>query len=155
MPYTGSPPTFAAGEKSGVSAKLNQLRDAIRGFSDPWTAYTPTWTQSATITCTGTAAHVQVGKFVTVRFNLTASSAGTAGQPNKLTLPVTAKAIAAGGGSFYYFDAGTAHYAGFVHLDSTTTCIFYRSGDADKFGIAGPTVASGDMLTGVVTYEAA
>ena len=121
-----------------------------------WPTFTTTWTQQATIAKTGEAAYMQVGKLVVVRFALSAASAGTAGQAIKLTLPVTAKAHGAGGGAFWYFDAGTAHYTGFIHLDTTSTCAFYRSGDTNMFGsVAGPTVANTDIFTGLFAYEAA
>lgn len=71
---------------STVKARL----DAV-GPLGAWTAYTPTVTQSATITKSVTYGfYMRVGRTIHGVFFLTASSAGTAGNNVQVGLPVAA-----------------------------------------------------------------
>lgn len=123
-----------------------------------WAAWTPTWTQSATITKTITrATYTRFGRMITAYFNLTATSAGTAANAvNISNLPVAAATGAPIVGSWWYLDAGTTVYVGSTHGISTTSVEFTVSGNANPFGVTpGLTIASGDVFQATVTYEAA
>lgn len=121
--------------------------------------YTPVWTQSTTITHTKNWAQYTVfGKLVTASIKLTSTTAGTAGQIIKVTLPVNA--------SSNNFILGTAVLTGvagvsgrFALYDTSTTMVFGGAiGGANAptgdYGTS-TTVASGNVLHIALTYEAA
>jgi hypothetical protein len=127
--------------------------------STGWTSYTPTWTQGATISKTVSySKYVQIGKTVIWTFELNASSAGTAGQPQNLTLPVTAASQTSVQGTFRFLDSLVGYYVGHARGASLTTVQFWRDQGGLAFGddsSLDPTVANNDVLSGFVTYEAA
>jgi hypothetical protein len=101
---------------------------------------------------------MRAGRLITARFTLTASSAGTSTNFVTVTLPVTAAtpASVAQAGTFMVIDAGTTLYAGSLVLVSGTLARFLVSGNTDYLGVAPAyTIASGDTISGVLTYEAA
>ena len=83
------------------------------------------------------------------------TGSGVAGQPITVSLPAVAAAIGAGGGTFYCFDPGVAHWVGAANVAATTYCAMYRDGATDKFGVAGPTLGAADVVSMSVTYEIA
>lgn len=130
--------------------------------SPPWTGYTPTWTQGATITNTiAEADYAQDGRTITAAVNLTATSAGTANNPIIINLPVPARVAGGTKGSFAFQDASTGNiYAGSALLISTTTMAFVGSAAATTlFGQTGSAFAlaigTGDGLSAIVTYQSA
>lgn len=124
-----------------------------------WSAWTPVWTQSATITKTIVLArYFQFGKLVIARAVMTATSGGTAGQVVNVSIPVTAQGSGGTVGNFVIQDASpNTFYAGTVVMATTTTLGFVVDGTAGNLFGATPaiTTASGDGLSFTVFYEAA
>jgi hypothetical protein len=123
-----------------------------------WVDYTPTLTQSATITKTiSNARYCQIQKTVFVQVYLIATSAGTAGNIVKIGLPIAARAAnSSTTGIAQLYDASTnIMYVSSAYLDSTTACAFlYQTGN--PFGVSPAiTIAAGDQLQMNLTYEVA
>lgn len=163
--------TFVAGQVL-TAAELNT--------AGAWQSYTPTWTQSATITkTTDWARYTQLGKWVQGSIKMTASSAGTANNKILVGLPVTASANNFIIGSMliyndseandkYRWDSGCALY------ESSTTMSFSPRSDSGTLAVrttgdvrfgqnytvtttptTGFTIASNDVLWIQFAYEAA
>jgi hypothetical protein len=113
--------TFVAGQVL-TAAELNN--------AGTWQDYTPTWTQSATITKTvNWARYMQFNKFVCVQVKMTASSAGTANNKILVGLPVNASSNNYLMGSFTYFaESLTLDQILFSHViyESTSTVSFFN-----------------------------
>lgn len=122
-----------------------------------WTAYTPTLTQSATLTKTVTrATYTQIVKTVIGAANLAITSSGTASNAIVVGLPVAA-AVSAGlsVGSFWYSAAGT-NYSGDAVLTTSTTVSLISTGGTNYFGVnPAVTAVSGHTITINFSYEAA
>lgn len=115
--------TFVAGQVL-TAAELNSL--------GVWSDYTPTWTQSATITkTTNFARYTQLGKLVVGSLKMTASSAGTANNKILVGLPVSASADNHIIGTMYYYDQSIAYRF------ETRTAI-YESSSAMAFSTGNP-----------------
>lgn len=90
-----APRTWVAGE-TVTAALLNvHLRDNLNTFSDPWTAYTPTWTATTTNPTLGNGsiegAYILVGRLVIWRMKVVFGSTTSVGSGlYQFTLPVTA-----------------------------------------------------------------
>lgn len=151
--------TFVSGQVL-TAAELN----TAGAFSN----YTPTWTQSATITkTTNWARYTQLGKWVQVSVKMTATSAGTANNKILVGLPVNASANNFMIGTCFFVDVSeTPDQAkpGLATLESTSTASFFvtndysldaslRMGQTGGGGLA--TVASGDIVYVQFSYEAA
>lgn len=132
-----------------------------------WTTYTPTWTQSATITKTvNWARYVQIGKLVTGSIKMTSSSAGTSANKIIVGLPVTASTNNFQLGTAMYTVSTTGMYPLHVLYESTTTMAFLASYSSTapttttRFGTGSSganatTIASGDTINIQFSYEAA
>lgn len=168
MPYTSSPPTFAAGEMPPTS-KFNNIRDFMRAFTDPFTAYTPTLKDAtnatlANWTCAGR--YLQAGKLAIVQFDLLAgSSPGVGTGVWRLNLPVNARTGSPNPwhqGGFTVVDASTGSLtSGRVSIDGAGYFgLWYQSalvnGSQTGLAAAAPiTWAAGDRIVGSFLYEAA
>lgn len=126
---------------------------------DGWTSYTPTLTQSATLTKTiNYAKYQRVGRLIFMTVNLAITSAGTAGNAILVGLPVTAASSSGIIGSFRYFDSGSAIYVGTASADGGSTSVtrLFAPSSSAAFGInPAVTAASGDTVEVSITYEAA
>lgn len=168
--FTDNPPTFAVGEKAGVAAKLNTLRDFARAFTDAFTAYTPTLKDStnatlANWTCTGR--YFQAGKLVLVQFDLLAgSSPGVGTGAWRINLPVNARTGVPQpwhqAGGFTATDASPlAFTTGRISIDGAGYFgCWYQSAlvNGSQTALAGGapiTWAANDRITGSFWYEAA
>lgn len=129
-----------------------------------WQDYTPTWTQSATITKTvNWARYTQLNKLVIVSIKMTASSAGTASNAIKIGLPVNASSNNHLMGTAIYTSTTPINQPLFAIYDSTSTVVFLPTAAADTptdyLGTSGYavaiTVASGAIMYMNLTYEAA
>lgn len=147
--------------KAGALAKASNWTDVFALDTDAWTTYTPTWTQSATITKTISAArYMREGRKITVKVQLIATGAGTANNPVLVGLPVAASLSAGAVGAFYFLDSGTAQYGGTAYLDSASVLRFYQGGSSTaQFGQTGggftTAIAAGDQIDFTVVYESA
>lgn len=144
---------WTAGTTSGqvlTSATLNTIGAA-------WVDYTPTLTQSATVTKTiNHARYCQIQKTVIVQIFLIATSAGTASQNVAVGLPFTAKSTNSFIGSGFVYDANTnTMYNILPTADAGPTfTMFYQTGN--NFGSSpAVTLANGDQLRFQLAYEIA
>lgn len=131
---------------------------AAKVAAETWTSWTPGLSQSGAVaTSSASGDYIQLGTLVIARFALTASAAGTAGNAITVTgLPATADASGYAVGSARLSDVGTAIYGCVAYLASTTTLTFFGDNDLGALG-QNPSfaLASGDVITGTVTYQAA
>ena len=131
--------------------------------SSVWISYTPTLSQSANVTFTTNESRYKLidNNTVVWTFKLTATSAGTAANVVKLSLPITPAAgfdyFVVGDG--YIFDANTSlGYTCSIPLINTSPGeISFSSGSgttANYFGVTPAiTLASGDTISGTITYR--
>lgn len=152
--------TFVAGQVL-TAAELNS--------AGSWSTYTPTFTQSATITKTvNWARYMQLNDLVIVNLKMTASSAGTANNEIKVGLPVNASANNFLMGTMLFMDdsfSGDPVSFSIAVYDSTSAVKFRRPAAdqseelADYVGLTASgqafTIASGDAIWVQLTYEAA
>lgn len=167
--------TFTAGQVL-TAAELNT--------AGAWENYTPSWTQSATISKTvNWARYTQLGKWVQGSIKMTATSAGTANNKILVGLPITASSnnLIIGQMTFlddsanndqqpsvscYYETSTTMSF--FPYVLSSSTLVVPTGGIQGltaKFGqdytsgggsaVTGITVASGDIIYIQFMYEAA
>lgn len=127
--------------------------------SEAWTAYTPTLTQSATVTKTVQYAKYQrVGRTIHLAGRLDATSAGTAANTVVVGLPVAAASSLGVFGSGHIYDSSTTtrYVCSFIGV-STTTASFAHDTSGGNFWGAAPNIAlaAGDVLQFAVSYEAA
>lgn len=161
-----TPRTWVTGELVTAALLNTHLKDNLNAIvpngPDAWTSYTPTLTQSATVTKTVTrAAYMKVGRLVVVSFNLSVTGTGTASNAVLIGLPlaaVNASDNIVGNGLLYDSSAGLA-YVGSIVLASTTTIAMYGPATS-PVGYLGTQqftagLASSDRITGTVMYEAA
>lgn len=165
MAYT-TPRTWVTGELVTAALLNTHLRDNLSAAFplgvDAWTTYTPTLTQSATVTKTGTYAKYQrAGRWITVQVFLTVTGAGTAANAVLVGLPVTAafgsSPLEVGTGTVFDSSANLA-YKGNAIMASTSTVQFRASGTSTSvLGVTdfAAALASGDTVAMTVTYEAA
>ena len=155
--------TFVAGQVL-TAAELNT--------AGAWQDYTPSWTQSATISKTvNWARYTQIGKWVQGSVKMTATSAGTANNKVLVGLPVSASSNNFVVGSMVVYDNGTKYQFGYnipALFESSTTMSFGMyftdsTGTAATIDIrfgqnsvssTGLVVASGDIFYIQFSYEA-
>lgn len=169
IPSAGNRPPASWGVQ--VNANFDAVYDDVLAKLGVWSTYTPTWTQSATITKTVVRnEYIKLGRFASGVVQLSATSAGTANGQIKVTTPVTAKwASNQPIGSGYFYN-GSTNIPLIVMLDTTTTFSFLQTVSAGPaFGTAAfwttfnatdntsitPTVASGNAITFHYKFEAA
>jgi hypothetical protein len=129
-----------------------------------WGTWTPTVTQSGTVTHTATVArYSQVGKLIVAQAVLNITGTGTATNTITVSLPVNSfTASAAPMGSGNLGDVSTGIQWGFVALTATASTVQFISGNGSATGFLGGSgggftaaLASGDVLIFNLVYEAA
>lgn len=147
---------------AGAKILASDLLGIFSTDTGAWTTYTPTWTQSATISHTvNHAVYMKIGRLVATSVYLTATSAGTANNSVLVTLPVTAaRAGMVVGGGFFLFDASAStFYTGIPLNASTTTVAFYANAVTASIGQTGGSftaaIATNDQLRFNLVYESA
>lgn len=167
MAWPATVPTFVAGATTGVVAKLNDLRDALKAVGDPWTSYTPTWTAASVNPAIGdgtlTGKYVAAGKLIHFRIVITMGGTTTYGTGQWfLTLPV-APVGTLGRAQFVasFYDSGTADRTGVATWVAGSTRLdlhFLQTAGSAMAGVSATvphTWATGDQLVVSGTYEAA
>lgn len=122
-----------------------------------WTGYTPTLTQSATVTKTvNRAAYMKVGRTVKVNGYLSVTSAGTAANNVSVGLPVAPSADLQVG-SAYILDTSTSTRYICTCLTFGGVLIFqHDTSGLNNFGVTpAVTLANGDAIAYSIEYEAA
>lgn len=133
------------------------ILDNLRAIAE-WTSYTPTVTQSGSVTKTVTYAKYRTfGGTTEVIVYLSLTGSGTTNNAITVSLPttcVTSTTLSVGSG--FYLDSGTATYPIGVLIASTTTVNFLRQDTqpGNSFG-QDPNfaAASGDVLRFHCVYE--
>lgn len=163
-----TPATWVAGAVL-TAAQLNaQVRDNLNaafplGAPDvAWTGYTPTLTQSATVTKTVTyAKYTRVGRTIIGSVYLTVTGTGTASNAIKVGAPVAAAATGLILGPAYVFDTSAALlYTAVATLSSTTEIQMLGTVNGAATPVLGAlgftaALASGDLVLVNFQYEAA
>jgi hypothetical protein len=147
------------GTVTGLDGSSNEsagLTIAVAG-----SAWTPQLNQDDDITSTVThARYMRLGKLLIAWFNISATAAGSAGNAIEIQdLPVAAASADGIAGWARYNDStgATANYNAFLYGQSTTSVRFRQEGTTSPLGTVGGgvTVASGDLIQGVLVYETA
>jgi hypothetical protein len=149
--------TFVDGEV--LTATL--VNTYLMGEGGAWTSWTPQIDQGASTNIAKTVTYSKYsryGRTIHWSFYLALTASGTAGSGVYLTLPVTASATEATAGAGLFFDSSTSTQYGGAWVGTTTTQVLF-AGDWAGTGAWGTApnlaIASGDVLRGQITYEAA
>lgn len=145
------------GTADNVIAKL-----ATTGLTGA-TSYTPTLTQSGTVTKTvDYAKYIQIGKLTVCWWRLTVTGTGSAGNGIVIGTPVTAATSRGAFGAFHFLDtSGSLRFVGIADLASTTTIQGWLSATAgvnSVIGVSGSSnvaIGNTDTLDGFLVFEAA
>jgi hypothetical protein len=123
-----------------------------------WQSYTPTWTNLTVGNGTVVTKYVRVGSMVTYTGKITIGSTTSIGGFVSVALPVNAQ-DAFMNGSARYNDDGTRNYVGAVSVSSVGTSLGFTHSESGGFGswnATNPfTIATGDVISWNITYEAA
>lgn len=127
-----------------------------------WTAYTPTLTQSTTVTKTVTyAKYTRIGRMIVAQIILTCTGAGTAANMVAIGLPVAAAAplFTVTGQGYIYDQSANLVYRGIADLFTTTSVRLLATNSTVSAGLGQDTftaaLAAADEVKLSVTYEAA
>jgi len=122
-----------------------------------WESYTPTLTQSVTVTKTiNSARYARIQKIVTCDILLTCTSAGTAANGVVVGLPIAASGTQRLVGTGFIYDASTAivYNVSAITASSTTVQFFYQTATGWGFS-PNIALALNDQIRILFTYEAA
>ena len=167
--WTGTVPTFTAGDTTTVPTNLNTVRDALKALSEAWTAYTPTWTGATTnpVLNNGSfsgSAYCRIGKLVHFRIVLTMGTTTTYGTGQwRLTLPTAPLSTARQTFVADLIDTGINGWNGRASWDNAASALALHCEATSAAGAAYKAVATGvpfswgngDQVCIVGTYEAA
>ncbi len=158
VPAAGTRPP--AGWGLQVNDNFDYIHDEIIAKMGAWTSYTPTLTQSGSVTKTvNYAKYNKIGRRVIGATHMTCSSTGTAGNSITVGLPVTAASFTGTPiiGTFWVYDiTATTGYLGALIMVSTTTAVGWGSGYSGNIGST-PNfgLATNDQVGFSFAYEAA
>lgn len=124
-----------------------------------WESYTPTLTQSATVTKTVTyAKYTRINKLCIVNVRLDVTGAGTAANNVVVGLPLTSAQATINIGSVSIYDASTStNYSGTCFFATTSTVSFTGDWSGASFWGAAPNLAlaANDQIHISLQYEIA
>ena len=145
--------TFVDGDVLTAS----DINTYLSGEGGAWTSWTPTVTQSGSVTVTNTRSrYARYGRMIVAEFDLQATASGSAGSGVLVSLPVTAASVSSVNGVGSILDGGTGYYVGVWQAFSTTTVQLIAHAQTGAVGgTPSFALASGDFIRGTVTYEAA
>ena len=147
---------------TGAALSQTDINTYLMGEGGAWTSFTPTLTQSGTVTNTATwCKYGRWGRLIVANFYVTVTGTGTASNVITIGLPVTAATSSVAFGSGYIYDNSTGiYYPGIAYLASGTTASLIdatQSSTTPTLGAAGFTaaLAANDIVNLTLTYEAA
>ena len=140
-----------------------QVNTYCKHTGDAWNTWTPTVTQTGSVTVTVTrATYFRAGRLIEFHATLAVTGSGTGSSQVLMSLPVTAASSGhAINGSGYITDTSASlNYSGFAYLSSTTAVGLSPAGSGVGFGLLGfvgftAALASGDGIHISGTYQAA
>lgn len=147
--------------KAAALAKASDWTTVFPLDTDAWTAFTPTLTQSVTVTKTVTyAAYTKVGRLVICNLYLTVTGAGTAANAVLIGLPIAASASGPMIGSGMIYDASVPLiHMGVAVLNGSVASLYIHGGTGVFAGSTGgiftAALASSDQVRISVVYESA
>lgn len=165
--FTGTIPTIASGDTTTVPTNLATYRDALKGASEAWTAFTPTWTGVTANPALGNGsftgtAYARVNKLVHFRIVLTMGSTTTYGTGQWIfTPPVAPVAVATNRIPFLadLYDAGVNAYHGVANFFTGGNLYLYCDPTTAGNPLRGVAAAApftwgtGDQVVIAGTYE--
>ena len=149
---------------TGGALTESDINTYLMGEGGAWTSWTPTVTQSGSVTVTVTSAtYGRWGRMIVSRMRLTVTGSGTAANAIQIGgLPATSAVAYGVYGQGVLFDATGNSYPFLVRFNSTTTfqlASTISAGGATPFllGLNDFTsgLAVGDIIDCSITYEAA
>ena len=150
--------TFVAGDVL-TAADVNTY---LAGEGGAWTSWTPTLTQSGTVTKTvNRAVYARYGRTIIFHAYMTVTGSGTGSNSIIVGLPVTASSsLAMPIGSAFLFDQSTGnYYGGAARIVSTTTMDIQADGIGTQLalgaGVFTGALAVNDVISLSGIYEAA
>lgn len=123
-----------------------------------WTAFTPTISQSSTVTYSGPMRYTRIGRTIHANCALYITGSGSAGTGVTVSLPVAAQASLPVIGSSWIYDASAGvRYVCAVDLASTTSVSFLHDASGAASWGQNPSIglANADQIRFGITYEAA
>jgi hypothetical protein len=129
----------------------------LMGEGGAWTSWTPTVTQSGSVTVTNTRSrYARYGRTIHFSLQLSVTGSGTGSNAVLISFPVTAASAITGGVGYLTDASAPASYMGILYANSTTNFGILGTGS----GYLGSTtftaaLASGDIIFAHGTYEAA
>ena len=150
--------TFVDGDVLTAS----EINTYLMGEGGAWTSWTPTVTQSGSVTVTNTRSrYARYGR--TIHFTMVLAVTGTGSGTNSivLSLPVTAATQDTADISGFLVDASSSDVFPFIHYpNSTTTFRLKSTSSSSGTSLLGSAIftdglASGDTIRCSGTYEAA
>lgn len=157
-----TPPAFAAGDTTGVAAKLQRLSDDLNVLGGTWSTWSPTISGLTVGNGTSVARWVNGPKAVDFSWMFTFGSTSAVTGALKITLPATAKSANQGFGDAAAFDTSAGFYYPMFGTTIDTSTINIWTGPTTAGGRyinIGSTVpftwAAGDVVAISGRYEAA
>jgi hypothetical protein len=143
---------------AGLSAGQVLTAATMNSIGAAWESYTPTLTQSVTVTKTvNYAKYCQINKLIVVDVHMTCTGAGTAGNAVLVGLPITAASVTGRNiGALWLYDASTntLYNCASILNNSTTAKFLYQTGS--EWGISpNLALANTDQISFQFCYEAA
>ena len=135
----------------------------LMGEGGAWTTWTPTVTQSVSVTVTvASARFARYGRTIIFRTALTVTGSGTASNAVSMSLPATSAAsgFVIPGGGLIFDTTASLNYPGLTYLSSTTAVGLVPSA-TNANGVLGAVggftagLAAGDLIQISGVYEAA
>lgn len=147
---------------TGAALTQTDINTYLMGEGGAWSTWTPTLTQSGSVTVTVVwARYARYGRTIHFSAVLSVTGSGTSSNEVLVSLPVTAasSAFPVGGSGYVVDSSASTQYPGLPYLKTTTTIGLLPSATTGLglLGALGFTaaLASGDAVAISATYEAA
>ena len=146
---------------TGAAVTETDINTYLMGEGGAWTSWTPTVTQSVSVTVTTSIGkYARYGRTIIFRTRLTVTGSGTASNLVAVSLPVTAASSTGTIGAAYIYDSSAALYYGGLVICASTTSVNFVATSSDLGGFLGAAgftaaLAVNDVIEFSGTYESA
>lgn len=121
--YTGTVPTFTAGDTTTVTTNLNLLRDALKALTETGTSFTPTYANFTLGNGTVSADWARTNKYADVRIRIALGSTSSITGAMTISLPATPIAQPQIMPCFIGSSAGTVPLVGMGYVPASTAVV--------------------------------